>query len=110
MTRRLLSDEIKVEPRDSKYTIDELIDLCSRKDITQNGSTSDDLIEVALCLANEIKRNRMVIDVLKASIEQGLKPDEIKGVFLALEQMESKGKVTTEEKRRLKIDVDNTAL
>jgi len=38
--------------------------------------------------------------VTKASSVLGLRTDELKGVYLALEQMLSKGKVTTEELRR----------
>lgn len=38
--------------------------------------------------------------VTKASSVLGLKTDELRGVYLALEQMMSKGKVTTEELRR----------
>ena len=38
--------------------------------------------------------------VTKASAVLGLRTDELKGVYLALEQMLSKGKVTTEELRR----------
>ena len=38
--------------------------------------------------------------VTKASATLGLKTDELSGVYLALEQMLSKGKVTTEELRR----------
>lgn len=56
--RRLLSELPEVEPRESKYDIDELISLCSRKDINDNGSTDRDLFEISLCFANEIKRLR----------------------------------------------------
>ena len=38
--------------------------------------------------------------VTKASALLGLKTDELKGIYLALEQMLNKGKVTTEELRR----------
>lgn len=47
---------------------------------------------------NETKR--IFESVTKASSVLGLKTDELTGVYLALEQMLSKGKVTTEELRR----------
>lgn len=43
---------------------------------------------------------RIFESVTKASAVLGLKTDELTGVYLALEQMISKGKVTTEELRR----------
>jgi tape measure domain-containing protein len=43
---------------------------------------------------------RIFDSVAKAAAVLGLKTDEVNGVFLALEQMISKGKVTTEELRR----------
>ncbi len=100
MTQRSISELEKVEPRESLYSIDELIDLCSRKDIDRNGSMNSDLIEISLYFANEIKRFQETITILRASIESGLTPDEVKGVFLALEQMRAKGNATTEELRR----------
>lgn len=64
--RRLLTEMAEVEPRESKYDIDELIRLCSRKDIDDNGSTDRDLIEISLCFANEIKRIREEVEKLKS--------------------------------------------
>jgi len=102
MTKRTLSEAEKVEPRQSKYNIDELVDLCSRKDINSNNGTDDDLIEVTLCLANEIKHLKAYITVLKQVAVKGLGLCDANGVFLALEQMIAKGKETEEELRRTK--------
>jgi len=102
MTRRNIKELEKIEPRESKYSIDELIDLCSRKNIDDNNDVSKDLIEVSLCFANEIKKLQIDNAFLKGCIQSGLKPDEAKGAYLALEQMMAKGKITTEEKRRQK--------
>lgn len=48
-----------------------------------------------------MKDTKQIFDsVSKASSVLGLKTHELEGVYLALEQMLSKGKVTTEELRR----------
>lgn len=48
-----------------------------------------------------VKETKQIFEsVTKASAVLGLRTDELKGVYLALEQMLSKGKVTTEELRR----------
>ncbi len=47
-----------------------------------------------------LSTKRIFESVTKASAVMGLRTDELKGVYLALEQMLSKGKVTTEELRR----------
>jgi tape measure domain-containing protein len=48
-----------------------------------------------------LEDTRKIFDTFaKASAVLGLRTDEVRGVFLALEQMMSKGKVTTEELRR----------
>ena len=86
MARRNIRELEKVEPRESLYSLDELIDLCSRKPMNDNGSTDSDLLEVTLCLANEIKKLKV----------------EARGISLALEQAIAKGKITTEESRRTK--------
>lgn len=49
----------------------------------------------------ELKKTQQIFgSVTKAAGVLGLKTDELQGVYLALEQMLSKGKVTTEELRR----------
>ena len=63
--RRSLKEMPEVEPRESKYDINELIRLCSRKDINDNGSIDRDLFEISLCFANEIKRLREEVEKLK---------------------------------------------
>lgn len=48
-----------------------------------------------------LKQSKDIFEsVTKASAVLGLRTDELKGVYLALEQMLSKGKITTEELRR----------
>ena len=47
-----------------------------------------------------LETKKIFTSVTKASAVLGLRTDELRGVYLALEQMLSKGKVTTEELRR----------
>ena len=46
------------------------------------------------CFVNEIEKLQIDNEVLKGCIQTGLKPDELKGAYLALKQMKAKGKST----------------
>ena len=47
----------KVEPRESKFSLDEVIDVISRKDKDCDCfGVNGDIFEIMLCLANEIRQ------------------------------------------------------
>ena len=96
----------------SKYT-GVFIELIERKSETENKMaeeqgffTQDNMSDLAKTMKSyldkdELKETEDIFrSVTKASGVLGLKTDELTGVYLALEQMLSKGKVTTEELRR----------
>ncbi len=67
-------------------------------------STTDRYVKFSVAARNAglsaLETEKIFETVTKASAVLGLKTDELTGIYLALEQMLSKGKVTTEELRR----------
>lgn len=83
--------ELKIsELRESRYSIDEIIALCSAKYENDDKNINTDIIELSLLFANEIKRLKEDIIILKGSIQSGLSPDDTEGAFRALELMRKK--------------------
>ncbi|MCK5640404.1 MAG: hypothetical protein KAJ19_06390 [Gammaproteobacteria bacterium] len=61
MKRYRLYDVKPAEPRESLWSVNDIITKCSRV-TPENGLPENDYIEMCLCLANEVKRLRKELE------------------------------------------------